>query len=223
MAVIVVGGHTKNIGKTSVVCGLISALPDRCSTAIKISQSGCCASPDSGAPGDRDGAGHSFSITEEQHSAGGPVVGGTDTSRYLAAGALRALWIHTCPCRLAEAMPRIRVEVARAQNIVLESNSVLRYLQPDVYVSVLDPEVADFKATAALYVDQADAILLPAGGLGRPNWPGVSAERIAPIPQFRIGPPTYSSAAFVSFITKKMRIAEETAGKRATMSTFSEK
>jgi len=29
MAVVVVGGHSRNIGKTSVVCGIVRALPDR--------------------------------------------------------------------------------------------------------------------------------------------------------------------------------------------------
>ena len=36
MALIVIGGHSRNIGKTSVVCGIISAMPDKCWTAIKI-------------------------------------------------------------------------------------------------------------------------------------------------------------------------------------------
>ena len=37
---IVVGGHTRNIGKTSVVAGLIQALPQFDWTAMKITQFG---------------------------------------------------------------------------------------------------------------------------------------------------------------------------------------
>ena len=40
MAIVVVGGHTKNIGKTSVVAGLIAALPEMRWTAFKITQYG---------------------------------------------------------------------------------------------------------------------------------------------------------------------------------------
>ena len=38
--VVVIGGHTRNIGKTSVVCGVIRALPNWNWTAIKIKQYG---------------------------------------------------------------------------------------------------------------------------------------------------------------------------------------
>ena len=38
MAIVVVGGHTRNIGKTSVVAGLISALREFNWTALKITQ-----------------------------------------------------------------------------------------------------------------------------------------------------------------------------------------
>ena len=40
MAVIVVGGHSRNIGKTSVVAGLIARLPEFHWTAFKITQYG---------------------------------------------------------------------------------------------------------------------------------------------------------------------------------------
>ena len=40
MAIVVVGGHSRNIGKTSVVAGLIAALPELRWTAVKITQYG---------------------------------------------------------------------------------------------------------------------------------------------------------------------------------------
>ena len=40
-------------------------------------------------------------------------------------------------------MPRIRKELAGAENAVIESNSILRFLRPDLYLSVLDPGVVD--------------------------------------------------------------------------------
>ena len=40
MALIVIGGHSRNVGKTSVVAGLIAALPEYNWTAFKITQHG---------------------------------------------------------------------------------------------------------------------------------------------------------------------------------------
>ena len=46
MAIVVVGGHSRNVGKTSVVAGLIAALPEFHFAAMKITQygHGICAS-----------------------------------------------------------------------------------------------------------------------------------------------------------------------------------
>ena len=40
MAIVVVGGHTRNIGKTGVMAGVIASLPELAWTAIKITQFG---------------------------------------------------------------------------------------------------------------------------------------------------------------------------------------
>src|SRR5256885_14895841 len=40
MATIVVGGHSRSVGKTSVVAGIIAALPAQQWTAVKITQFG---------------------------------------------------------------------------------------------------------------------------------------------------------------------------------------
>src|SRR5438132_549717 len=40
MAILVIGGHSRSVGKTSVVAGLITALPERRWTAVKITQFG---------------------------------------------------------------------------------------------------------------------------------------------------------------------------------------
>ena len=188
MALIVIGGHSRNIGKTSVVCGIISAMPDKRWTAIKITPH---------AHGET--AIQSLAITEERDAASG-----TDSSRYLAAGAARSLWVCTGQGQLAEAMPRIREEIARAENVILESNSVLDFLQPDVYASVLNPEVADFKNSALRYLDRADALLLPSATLDHTNWPDFSHSLIEHIPRFQIGPPAFSSPEFVYFVAEKM-------------------
>ncbi len=100
-------------------------------------------------------------------------------------------------------MPRIRAEIVRAENVIVESNSILRFLKPDIYASVLDPRVADFKPSALRYLDRADAIL-SAEALSGPAWTGVSLKPIARIPTFEITPPEYSSSEFVAFVAQRM-------------------
>jgi hypothetical protein len=197
MAIIVIGGQSRNIGKTAVVCSLISAMPERRWTAIKITQ--CKHDASNAEPCDCELAGRNLAIDEERD-----VNTGTDSSRYLAAGAVRSFWVRVRAGQFAEAMPLIRAEIASSANIILESNSVLRYLKPDLYATVLDPAFRDFKPSARQHLDQTDAILLPAAPGQQPAWSAVPADLIKRIRTFRIEPPNYGSAEFVSFVAQTL-------------------
>jgi hypothetical protein len=197
MAIVVIGGQSRNIGKTSVVCGLIAAMPERRWTAIKITQ--CKHNAVDGEPCDCELAGRSMAVDEEHDTATGK-----DSSRYLAAGAVRSLWVRVRAGCLEEAMPRVCAEIDSAENVILESNSVLRYLTPDIYAAVLDPAVADFKPSAQLYLDQADAILIPAAQALCADWSGVPADLMERARLFRIEPPSYCSAEFVAFAIRTL-------------------
>jgi hypothetical protein len=199
MAVIVIGGHSRNLGKTSVVAGLIAALPEYHWTALKITQHGhgvcslngksChCATDD-----------HTWAISEEKHRSGQ-----SDTSRFLVAGAVHAWWVRTEQGRLAEAVPTIRRRLAESENVILESNSILKFVRPDLYMTVLDPATADFKRSAQEFLDLADAIILhPSGPTA---WTGISLKPLAARPVFEIHPPTYITNAIVDFVRNKLVI-----------------
>jgi hypothetical protein len=199
MAIVVIGGHSRNVGKTSVVEGVIRALPDLHWTAFKITQFGHGMCSANGEPCDCETAEHTMAISEERALASG-----TDTSRYLAAGAIRSLWVRTRTGDLAEAMPRIRKEMEKAENIVIESNSILRFLRPDVYLSVLDPSVEDFKDSARLYLDRADAVLVPEGRLGRPEWKAVSLKLLERTLVLAMRPPIYVTPETESFLKARL-------------------
>ena len=199
MAIVVIGGHSRNIGKTSAMCALIAAMPERRWTAIKITQFGHGVCSANGKPCDCETADHTIAVSEERDRSSG-----TDSSRYLAAGAVRSLWVRTRQGQLAEAMPRIRLEIERAENVVFESNSILRFQKPDVYASVLDPSVPDFKPSALRYLDRADALLVSAEAFPEAIWNGVSLKAIACIPRFRIAPPDYGSRDFAEFVAQQL-------------------
>jgi hypothetical protein len=105
---------------------------------------------------------------------------------------------------LGEAMPRIRRELELAENAILESNSVMRFLRPDLYLTVLDTATADFKDSARLFLDRADAVLVHAAEAWEPQWVGVSGRLIEGKPQFAVTPPEYVSAELVQFVQERL-------------------
>jgi hypothetical protein len=194
VAVVVIGGHSRSVGKTSVVAGLIAALREFDWTAVKITQYGHGICSANGEACDCATGDHSWAILEERDRSGE-----SDTSRFLVAGAARALWVRTEQGRLAEAMPALRAKIADSPNVIIESNSVLKFLRPDLYLTVLDPATVDFKNSAREFLDRADAVILHDGS-EFPAWQGVSLKPVAGQPVFRITPPQYVSAEIKEFV-----------------------
>jgi hypothetical protein len=200
VAIVVVGGHSRSVGKTSVVAGLIAALPEFDWTAFKITQYGhgiCSQNGESCHCATDD---HSWAISQEKNRAGD-----SDTSRFLAAGATHAWWVRTEQGRLAEALPTIRRKLADAKNAILESNSILKFVKPDLYLTVLDPATADFKRSAQEFLDRADAVILHDTN-GEQAWSGVSLKPVADRPVFRVKPPQYVTPDLASFVKNSLKI-----------------
>ncbi len=200
MAIVVVGGHSRSVGKTSVVAGLISALRDFDWTAVKITQYGHGVCSANGAPCDCATADHSWAISEEKSHAGD-----SDTSRFLLAGAARALWVRTEQGRLAEAMPALRQRLEHSRHVIMESNSVLKFVRPDLYLTVLDPGTDDFKNSAREFLDRAGAVILHESPGANSAWQGVSLKPVADRPVFRVTPPPYVTPDIVEFVRRNLR------------------
>ena len=192
--IVVVGGHTRNIGKTSVICSIIQSTRQLAWTAIKITQYGhgvcskdgesCeCALPD-----------HPFALQEEKNGAGR-----TDSSRYLAAGAIRSYWARTASGNLGEAMPALRHLWESAGNTIVESNSVLQFVKPDLYLAVMDFGVDDFKDSSRRYLDRADAIV--AVSSPRVAWNSVAPSLWKSKPIIRVAPPDYFHPDLAELVT----------------------
>lgn len=209
MAVVVVGGHTRNVGKTSVMAGLIAALPERRWVALKITQfgHGIC-STDGKACGCAT-AEHRYAVTEERDAASG-----TDTARYLQAGATRSMWVRTQQGSLQEAMPRIRKELAEAaeagQDVIAESNSLLRFVRPDVFVTVIDPASPDFKTSARRFLDRADAILSPEPDAREQPWSAAVASIVRRVPVLHFAAPVYVTPEIAAFVRERLNLRTRT-------------
>jgi hypothetical protein len=189
------------------MAAIIARLPQMRWTAFKITQFGHGFCTANGEPCDCETDEHTVAVSEERVTASG-----TDSARYLAAGAVRSFWVRTRIGNLAAVMPRLRKELAAAENAILESNSILGFLRPDLYLSVLDHATADFKDSARLFLDRADALLVRAGSEELvPHWRGVSPRLADGIPRFSIAPPEYMSEAVIDFIAARLTTASRAA------------
>lgn len=199
--VIVIGGHTRSIGKTQLVCDVIAAFPTANWIAGKITQYGHGVCAQNGENCDCAPREHVCALDWETD-----VDTRTDSARFLAAGARRSFWLRTKQGFLAEGLPLLRaaVEEARATSygelptVILESNSLLQFLKPSLYFAVVDPSKEDFKDSARAALDRADALVLrgsaTAFSAAAPAWtqlpsrllrekPSVSQKEGEPLPQ----------------------------------------
>lgn len=174
--VIVVGGHTRSIGKTQLVCDIVSAFPKANWIAGKITQYGHGVCAQNGNSCDCAPDEHICAIEWETLPQSG-----TDSARFLAAGAKRSFWLRTKQGFLAEGLPLLReaLELTLSPSdqdsppLILESNSILQFLKPSLYFAVIDPAREDFKDSARVALDRADALVVRGSmesAASRPSW-----------------------------------------------------
>lgn len=198
---IVVGGHTRSIGKTQLVCDVISAFPGANWIAGKITQYGHGVCAQNGEDCDCAPTEHVCALDWELHDDTG-----TDSARFLASGARRSFWLRTKQGFLAEGLPLLRAAIKETRTtsygesptLILESNSLLQFLKPSLYFAVVDPSKEDFKDSARGALDRADGLVLrgapTAFSVAAPAWtqlpsrllrekPSVSQQEGEPLPQ----------------------------------------
>jgi hypothetical protein len=210
---VVVGGHSRNIGKTSVAAGLIRHLRDRRWTALKITQygHGVC-SRHGEACGCETEPDHPFALSEEYEPSG------TDSGRFLAAGAERSFWLRTPAGQLSGAADQVRKILRQHENVMVESNSLLELAEPDVFLMVLDFGQADFKESSARFLGRADALVVVDRGLdaaqpgATPVWQNVARDLWAGKPRFAVKPPNYVTRPMVEFVGSRADYASTSSG-----------
>jgi hypothetical protein len=178
---VVVGGQSRKIGKSSVVAGLIGALRAARWTAVKVS-------PHFHAPAPPGGG---YILTEEFTPGKG------DSGRYLAAGAVRAFWLQADEQELAAALPALETIIATSANTIIESNSILNWLRPDLYLVVIDGSLAGWKSSGMAQLDKADAFIVVARDVSMNPHSASLPEK----PRFVVEPPVYLSKALVEFVS----------------------
>lgn len=141
--IVVVGGSGRNAGKTALICGLIRALPEFAWTAVKIS-------------------GHDHGMPQSIWEDTAPGMA-TDTGRYLAAGASRAIFVTATADELGTIIQPL-LDAHRQQGfsaaLVFESNRILEHVRPAVCLAVEDSANPDPKPSFQLVTHQKDATVV---------------------------------------------------------------
>lgn len=139
MAVIVVGGSGRGVGKTALVCGLIAALPEFAWAAVKITS-------------------HAHGKPEPVWEEANPGQG-TDTARYLAAGARRALLVTAEDEDLALRIADVTARLGPGAHVIYESNRLVEHVRANVHLAVMGDAEAAQKASFRGVVERADAMV----------------------------------------------------------------
>jgi hypothetical protein len=150
-------------GKTQLVCDLIQAFPRTEWIAGKITQYGHGVCAQNGTDCDCAPDDHVCALSWETDSSSG-----TDSARFLAAGARRSFWLRTKQGFLAEGMPLLRQTLRETEiqgsppdnrALIVESNSFMQFVKPSLYFAVIDPNKEDFKESAQIALDRAQALV----------------------------------------------------------------
>ncbi len=194
MTIIVVGGHSRNIGKTSVTAGLICAFRSCAWTAVKISSHSQANDPHLLHLRNGDSCG----LYEETKRDGS-----SDTSRFLVAGASRAFWMRVVSGSPEDPLKPLQRLLDSSPFLIIESNWILRYLQPDLCLMVLRYDVGDFKESARQALGRANAIVAVNAGSSPPLWSSIAGIP-AEIPQFSTADPQILPAGLIDFVRLRL-------------------
>jgi hypothetical protein len=187
MTTIVVGGHSRKVGKTSVTAGIIAAFPACHWTAVKITSH-------------QHGEAPSSAIHEETDRSGR-----SDTSRFLVAGATRALWIRAREGGLEPVIRQLLPAIQSDPFVIIESNRILQFIRPDLYIFVLRYDVEEFKDSAREMLRQADAIVAVHDCPSPPAW---RLDIPRDVPLFPMADLQVIPSDFIDFLNSKFLISD---------------
>ncbi|MBM3808520.1 MAG: hypothetical protein FJW22_10035 [Acidimicrobiia bacterium] len=141
---IVVGGHSRSVGKTTTIEEILGDRTDERWAAVKVS-SHRHALPDVDRP-----------LIEPDRLADPR----TQTGRYLLAGAERAFLCRTPAAQLTATAAFIRELQDDGCNVIVESNRIIDFLRPDLVLFTVAPRIEDWKASSGVALARTDAFVV---------------------------------------------------------------
>lgn len=90
---------------------------------------------------------------------------GKDTRRLLDAGAERVLWVRCPPSDMTNVLPLAVERLSDLKGIVVEGNSAIEFLRPDIILFIFGSDPAQIKETAKGVFRRADVIVAGEGDI----------------------------------------------------------
>lgn len=134
--VIGIGGSRSNIGKTTVATAILNRLKGW--GAIKYTKTAIYSS-----------------IIDDVRTL---LVKGKDTGRFFESGASVVLWVQSPRSGLSELMPVALDRVSDLEGIILEGNSAIESVNPDIIVFVTERDISRIKESGKRILDRADVV-----------------------------------------------------------------
>ena len=153
--IVAVSGFSSNVGKTTLVCDLLKALPEW--EAIKLSRGhyrSCGKDPEACCVSDllREEA-----VVRSGRAANYAV--GKDTGRFWDAGATNVHWVivddHQVEQGVNEALSRVE-----SRGVIIEGNSFLEYIDPDFAIMCARAEGGTLKSSARATISKCNVLFL---------------------------------------------------------------
>jgi molybdopterin-guanine dinucleotide biosynthesis protein len=175
--IVAVSGFSSNVGKTTLVCDLLKALPEW--EAIKLSRGhyrSCGKDPETCCVSDllREEA-----VVRSGRAANYEV--GKDTGRFWDAGATNVHWVivddHQVEQGVNKALSRVK-----SRGVIIEGNSFLEYIDPDFAIMCARAEGGTIKSSARATIPKCNALFLSALNNGHEDPRGQFAEWHAKVP-----------------------------------------
>lgn len=208
MATIVVGGHSRKVGKTSVISALIREFAEYRWTAIKLSpHAHGSETGDAGAIDITEESGFLYRLARLLHCGWIAPKPKNDTSRFLAAGSSRAIFVSFFQGGLDSAMDRLSPVIQASPFTIVESNSITRMLQPDFCLVVLKTDVEEFKDSAREMLKKADAALIVDCGKSDPHWMDNLRLNVPGIALFSTPDPLIVPVGLLDMVRKAIRVS----------------
>lgn len=133
MKIITISGAHSGVGKTTVAEEILGRLRNWSALKVTVVKSGPCPRKISCGVCKRQNA--PFSIVSEARIINQK---GKDTQRMKSAGAKKVLWLKARPSGLKEGLEKSLARLGRCEGVVIEGNSVLKYLKPDLRIFISD-------------------------------------------------------------------------------------
>jgi hypothetical protein len=165
MKIVTVSGTCSEVGKTGLVCDLLARLPGW--SAVKVTRGhyrSCGRDPEtccvSSLLGDEPRV-----FADRLDTA----VEGKDTARYWDAGAADVRWVVVARGQENAGIARALADLRGHPGVVIEGNTVVEGLEPDLALMVARPGQKEVKVSARKIVDRIDALYVPEGNGGSPT------------------------------------------------------